>query len=251
MDQPAEVVRPQIVGRQPRVGGELAGQQTLGQRTPVDAGKLVLVTDGQQLRRILQGIQAVLDRRAMLTTGEQLGVGGVVRAPAVRPNLAFGDELLQDLTDRQTLRIGKVADVQLVEVDVVGVEAHQGRVARLACVAGRGVSAGQHPGGLVVGEAELRRDDDLLSLASESPAEDAFAVAGAVRVRGVEERHAEIEREMNGTDRLVVIDLAPGSGRTTKRRGVERAADRPTAKPEWTDLQAGLSKRPELHVAER
>jgi hypothetical protein len=117
----------------------------------------------------------------------------------------------------------------LVEVDAVGAEPAQRLVARAPDVAGREVDAGHPPGALLERVAELRRDRDAIAIGGERAAEDRLAVAGAVHVRRVEERHAQLEAAPDSRDRVVVVDVAPA------RRlagGSERPTDRPAAEAE-------------------
>lgn len=115
---------------------------------------------------------------------------------------------------------------------------------RSACLAGAAhvrrprVGAGERTAGIiVVGDAELRRDHHPITPVGDGAAEDPLAVPGAIGVGGVEERDAEVESSMDGTDRFVVVHVAPIG-----------AADRPTTEPERGDLDSRPAQRPHAHA---
>src|SRR5205085_12423540 len=113
-----------------------------------------------------------------------LGGGEVRRADVT--HLACFDELFEraeGLLDRRDA----VGTVVLVEVDVVGAESLERAVDRAPDV--RGGAAGR----IAATPAEFRRDQDLLTAAGERPPEEELALPVTVRLRGVEERDADLE----------------------------------------------------------
>ena len=136
----------------------------------------------------------------------------------------------------------QVGQVQLVEVDPVGAQPAQ-RVRRRpgAGTPGEASSPGGLPGRLVEGVAPLGGDHGLVPAAGERPAEHPLAVPGAVRVGGVEEGDAEVERPAYRPHRLVVVDRAPAQRLGALRPG---AADRPAPHAEGADLDAAAAQRP-------
>jgi hypothetical protein len=101
----------------------------------------------------------------------------------------------------------RVDAVLVVEVDVIGSEALQRAFDGSANVGGTAVD---HPRGgrtvLVGNEPELGRDDDLVAAALNSLADDFFAVEGAVDFCGVDVGDAEVERTVDGANRLGVVE---------------------------------------------
>ena len=133
--------------------------------------------------------------------GDPCGVGelprGEVRAADVA-NLALRDEIVerpQRLLDGRA-RIGLV---QLVEVDVVGAKSPQAVLDRLHDVAARRPALDVD---VVHLPSELGREHDVAPARAEHFAELRFrAAAVAVRIRGVEKRHALVERTMHDAPR--------------------------------------------------
>src|SRR5207248_5954080 len=137
--------------------------------------------------------EVVLDRgHVAARVGEGGGPLRVVGAPAVGPDLAAVHQLVQHGYQIQRLWYRQVVDVQLVQVDKVGTEPAQ-RGFQLPAQPRRGaVRPAGLPAGLVEGETELGRDHHLVAPAGEGPPEYPLAVPGAVHVRRVEERHAQL-----------------------------------------------------------
>jgi len=135
--------------------------------------------------------------------------------------------------------------VQLVDVDVVGVESMQARlevgaepsgdvaVDLIAVVADDGLAV------LVDLIAELGGDDDVLAASAERRTEQPLAAPGAVVGGGVEERDAEVERPVQRPQRLVVVDDAPACWSAVERPG---PTDRPAAHSERAGLDSGASE---------
>ena len=129
--------------------------------------------------------------------------------------------------------------MELVHVDVVGIESSETGIEIGAEVAGDVavglvVAVGRGRCSCVIDVvAELGRDDDLVAPSGEGPAEHSLAVPGAVVGSCVEEGDSELERPVEGTQGLGVVDLAPAG-----RSAVEgpRTTDRPAAEPEGADL---------------
>ena len=108
----------------------------------------------------------------------------------------------------------RIGSVQVVEVDAVGCEPGQGLLARPAHVLRAAVQAASTgTPRLVVGMSELRRDDRFVAASGERSSDELLVHAVlAVHVRRVEHRDAQLERTMDGGDRL------PGfSGRPVER----------------------------------
>lgn len=91
--------------------------------------------------------------------------------------------------------------MKLVQIDVIGSEAAQAVLDSAAHIVGfRAVSVGIHF------HAELRRNDDVFSAASQGPAEEFFAPAFSVDVGRVEEADAGVERSLNNRRRGLCVN---------------------------------------------
>ena len=101
-------------------------------------------------------------------------------------------------------RVG-VDPVLVVEIDVVGPQPGQRRIAGLPHVLRPAVDGAR---GRILGVAhvaELGGDDRLVAARPQGPAEEDLVGEGPVHVGGVEEGQAQIEGAVDGGDRLVVV----------------------------------------------
>src|SRR5215218_8962358 len=122
--------------------------------------------------------------------------------------LAFGDQLGQR-ADRLFDGRVRVDAVLVVEVDVVGAEPLErafDRGLHIVCAAvdDAGAAAG------VGDETELGRHDDVVAPALDGLADNFLAVEGAVDLGGVDVGDPEVQRPVNGADRLGVIEPPAG-----------------------------------------
>ena len=101
--------------------------------------------------------------------------------------------------------------VDLIEIDVVGAQAPQRSVDGLKDVLLRDVF--RERAGRCAHDSDFRGDDRVLPFAREHDAEQRLAAAEAVRVGGVEERHAEIARAPDRGERFVIARLSPAERR--------------------------------------
>jgi hypothetical protein len=122
--------------------------------------------------------------------------------------------------------------VELVEIDVVGLQAAQ-----------RVLDRGRDPaprGSLLIGivtcrAAELGREDDTVAAALERLTHDYFGLA--VRVGGVDHVDPRVQRLVDDPGRVVVVGVADGRA---KCQGAERVgADLDAGPPEGAVLHAG------------
>lgn len=122
-------------------------------------------------------------------------------------HLAFGDQFGQRADGLLDGRV-RVDAVLVVEVDVVGAEPLERAFDRGLHVAGAAVDdAGAAVG--VGDETELGRHDDVLASALDGLADDFLAVEGAVDLGGVDVGDPEVQRPVDGADRLGVIEPPP------------------------------------------
>jgi hypothetical protein len=99
----------------------------------------------------------------------------------------------------------RVDAVLVVEVDVVGAEPQERAFDRGPYVDGAAVDdAGTATG--VGDQAELRRHHDVVAPALDGLADDFLAVEGAVDLGGVDVGDPEVQRPVDGADRLGVIE---------------------------------------------
>ncbi len=129
------------------------------------------------------------------------GTVGIAGAPAVRPNQPFLLELIECRPDYRGLLRRHIPDMKLIQVDEVGFQATQRGLAGPANVIGRGLGACDFPPGLVVAIPKFRGDDHIVPLTFDRLAEDAFAVARTVHVRGVKQGYPQLDCPSNCTDR--------------------------------------------------
>src|SRR4051812_1717834 len=123
--------------------------------------------------------------------------------------------------------------MDLVEVDVVGVQAPQRVLDGLHDPAARAALVVDLVAHLAV---ELRGEDDVVAAAFEGLADDLLVLALRIDVGRVDEVDARVERGVDDPDRLVVVGLTPG-------------AEHHRAEAQGADLYAGAAERAELHAA--
>src|SRR5690606_8022528 len=133
---------------------------------------------------------------------------GVVIGHTGVADLALVDQFLQ----RRGRLLGRgllVGPVHLVQVDVVDPEVTQALLDAAAQVLARGLAG---PVAARV-DAALRGDDDAVAIAlqvrSQRLAEQLLGGAESVRLRRVEEGHAELACLPDGADRRVLVERAP------------------------------------------
>ena len=189
-----------------RSSGEriVAGEEAVSERRVGHEADAELAQQRQQLGLRVAGPQGVL----RLQRGDRVhGVGAADRrgaglGQADVQDLALGDQLGQG-ADGVLDRGVRVDPVLVVEVDAVGAEPLQGALdrgadVRRAAVEHAGAAAG------VRDEAELRRQHDLVAAALEGAADELLVGVGAVDLGGVDVGDAQVERPLDGADRLGV-----------------------------------------------
>ena len=128
----------------------------------------------------------------------------------------LGDAEVADLAGRDELahrperlldRDGRVGPMEVVEVDPVGAEATERRVARGPHVVGAPIGGSD---AVADDDAELGREHHLVAVAGDGLADQLLVGAQAVHVGGVEERHAELARTLEGGERFVAVDGSVG-----------------------------------------
>ena len=173
--------------REPLLG---RARQTVGLVGALQQAQLVLHAD-ESRRAVGHGV----GRLALLGRRE-------VRAPDLAHE-ALADEIVQHgegVRDRH----GGVGLVQLIQVDVVGLESLEAVVQRATHVGGRRahlVRRHLHP--------ELGREHDPIATAGEDPTEERLAASATVDVGRVEEGHAGVQRCIDDAPRAVFVDPAP------------------------------------------
>jgi hypothetical protein len=135
--------------------------------------------------------------------------GGTGLGQADVADLALGDQPGQGaggLLDERA----RVDPVLVVQVDVVGAEPPEGALGRGAHV-GRAAVGDAGAAASVGDEAELGGHHDLVTAAPDRLADEFLAVERAVDLGGVDVGHAQVQRAVDGADRLGVIE-APAAG---------------------------------------
>ncbi|GGY16951.1 hypothetical protein GCM10010358_80690 [Streptomyces minutiscleroticus] len=199
------------MGRRPGGGSDAAGQRSAAQRAVGHQSDAQFTAGGQHLRlhgTLPQGVLA-------LQGGHGSGAGRA--AQHVGSDVAQSDGRHLPLTDQVRHGSGRLLDghpgvkpVAVVQIDVVGAEAPQAGLARLADVLGPAVVDDlpfrRHAG------AELGGDHDLRTAMPYRLAQQRLVVPESVRllrgayrtvdVRGVEEVDAQVDGEPDRGDRL-------------------------------------------------
>src|SRR6266508_3446526 len=128
----------------------------------------------------------------------------------------LGEPHVADLSGLDQLRHGadrlldgrfRIHPVLVVEVDVVDAETLQRGVAGLPHVLGVAADAEALPL-LVADVAELRGQHDLVPASGDGAADQPFVGEWPVCVGGVQEGHAQVERPVDGRDRLALVAAA-------------------------------------------
>src|SRR6185437_5956246 len=99
--------------------------------------------------------------------------------------------------------------MELVQIDIVSLEAAQRSLARPADVLRCSVLPGNRPLCLVVSIPEFRCQDDFVALSLDSLAKNPFAVAGTIHISGIEEGHTQIDSPLDRVQRLCIIYNSP------------------------------------------
>ena len=159
---------------------------------------------------------------------------------AVVPQLALTHQFLQSVEDLIALNGGDAGVVQLVEVDVVRVEAAEALLAGEADEVRRevlGALAVAFSGDCVVDVvAELGGIHHVVPVGADGLGENLLAEALAVGVRGVEEGDAKAHGLLEELDTVSGLDLSPPVG-----------SDGPDAEAHLGHGQIGHPKPPVLH----
>jgi hypothetical protein len=225
-------------------------EQPAVQRRPRDDTEPVLLRGrndlhlGAALGEVVEALLADEPDGAAAPGGDLVGLGDLVPGEVAGPDvedLALLDEDVDRLPD--LLEGGGAVDVvELVDVDVVGLEPLEARVHRPPDVEG-GQLVVVRPGGAVAGHVavDLGGEDGLVAMrgALREPVADdllgtALVLAPAVHVGGVEEVDARVEGRIH--DRV-------GVGLIGLRAEVHGAED------ESADLESGASELRVLHVS--
>src|SRR5207302_11274445 len=110
---------------------------------------------------------------------------------------------------REHLDVFIPPEMVLVDIDVVGSQTPQTRLAVVHDQLGIGVWVG-HRLILTPEEANLRGDEDFVAgYGSEEACQDLLAVSEAVLIGGVVEVHAELPGALQCSQRLAVVDRSP------------------------------------------
>ena len=216
----------------------LARQPAAGQRAPRDHRHAVALARRQHVGLDAaheDGIRRLLAHEplAAATVGDPLRLddrGSRERGAPQVADLALVHEVRQRA--QRVVDVGpRVGTVDLVQVDVVRVEAPEALLA-LADDPPAGVAAHVRVGAHVA--VHLRREHDVVAPSLKCLGDDRFGLPGRVHVGGVDEVDAGIERRVDHVDRLVVVGIAP-------------RAEHHRPETEWAHRHAGTPERTLFH----
>jgi hypothetical protein len=193
-----------VVGRQLGGGGDRSGQEAATERREGHDADTQLAAGRQHLGLDLPGPQ----RPLALQRGHRVhGVRAADRrrrclGDAEVANLARGNEFGQGAPGLLDGNV-RIHTMLVVEVDMVDTEPGQRLVAALFDVTG--VAARLHDTALAPHDAELGREHHLVAAIGDSTPDQSLVGFGPIDVGGVEHRHAQVERAVDGGDGLVVV----------------------------------------------
>ena len=228
-----------------RVLGVGAVQKAGGVGHPGDEADVVVPGDGEEPdRRVLlhdavddleRGDAALLHRSLALLEPADVGAQGY---PIVA-YLPLFDQVVQRVEDLVVLDGADARVVELVQVDVVGLQPDEALLTSVADEFGRVVLRALRvslPGGVRVEVvAELGGDHDVVALLPQRLGQDSLSVPDAVGVSRVEEVDAEVVSLLQEVDALVLVYLPPPVG-----------AHSPEAEAYLRDLELRGAKSPIL-----
>ena len=233
---------PPSVGVAGALAGELTGEKAAGQRAPHQQAEALVADQRNRVALDVAAGQRVVGLRALepletapLRHAERLHQlpRFEVRAADVA-HLAGADQVGQGAQRLVDGRLG-VGAVNLVEVDAVGAEPFQARLARVDDVQpGKAdlVGAGPHAA------AHLGRDHHVAAAAGQRAAEDLLRIAGGVDVGRVEEVDAGIEGPPHERVRLLLAQCADH---------LPLGAERHRTQAELRDVDSCRGQSPVLH----
>ena len=227
---------------------DLAGEAAPAERAPDEGADALIEGEGHELPLVVAADERVVDLVADVA-GPAVALGdgeGLHEVPAGEvgagdvADLALADEVVEGVEGLFDGG-GRVEGVQVVDVDVVGVEALEGAAReRLDEV----VAGGADVVGADVAAAEggLGGEEDVFALeVGDGFAEDGFAVAVGVDVGGVEEVAAGFHADVDEVGGFFVLGGAPGF------EELVGAAEGAGAEAELGDFEAGAAERAVVH----
>ena len=230
-------LRTQAVGQGPALA-VAPGEQALGQRAPHQYAHAVALADWQHLA-LDAAVKDGIGRLLRAETGKTallchpLGLddfGGGKGRRADGADLAGPHQVGQGR--KSLLDVGiRRRSVNLVEVDMICLEAPEGALDRLHDPAPR---IALHVWIVAHGTVNLGRDHDIVPPSLERLAEDHLGFAGAVAIGRVDEIDAGIERLVDHAGTVVMVGIAHGP----EHHGAEAIG---------TDLDAGPAEGAVLH----
>lgn len=158
---------PDVVGGQLGVGREFAGQNAHAQRPAQNAGQLVTLADLQRLRVAAKDVEALLNRRAVRALRPHFGALRVVGAPTNRAHFARSDQFLENRQNFGRLFQRIAAQMKLIQINVIGLEAAQTLFTGVPNVIGIVIFAGRLARGFDVGVTGFGGDHDLVALVAQ------------------------------------------------------------------------------------
>ncbi len=190
-------------------------------------------------------MQGLLDGRAMLTRGKDTRTFSIVGAPTIPADLTCFDESFQPLADSASPLRRIFPNVQLVEVDVLGIQAPQTVFTILAEVLYDNVIIfGDEFTFFIHDKPELGSDHGLIPPACQRLRQNPLAVPRPVIGCRVEKIDSHIQPGVDGAQRFVIVHLAPPGRIGFLSLVIEhpRSTNCPAAQPHGADFNSAFPK---------
>uniref|UniRef100_E6QN02 Uncharacterized protein n=1 Tax=mine drainage metagenome TaxID=410659 RepID=E6QN02_9ZZZZ len=192
--------------------GEATAKQAAAKRTPCEHGDVIFGAPGKNfsVNLALEEVVGRLIGGERRDGAEALHLRNGAVADAEGANLANGNEAGEQ---RGGFFDGdeRIGPVELVKIDVVGVEATEAVVQFQTKARGRGIGKDAGLAGNIPGEASLGGEEEIFAFAvlADGFAEKLFGATVAVDGRGVDEVDAAVERAEDGCDGVGFGDGTP------------------------------------------
>jgi hypothetical protein len=228
------VERPVIVGGERAVRPERARQQPARQGHARDHADLAGRRLGEKRvsRLVPEHVEDDLHGLDVRMPHRHPGLVDGLDAHAVVADLARSNQIVQHAEHLATQVDGRRRTVQLQQIERIDAQVGEAVVhpgLKVLAAVPFGHLRGQPPARLG------RHDQPFAGTLAEELADEPFAAAVAVDVRGVDERGARVDRRVERLHRLLVVDRAPES------------ANRPSPKPHCRHRKVGPAERVVFH----
>ena len=180
-----------------------------------------------------------LNTGTVFSLREEFGAVGKIGAPAIGADLAFADQFFQGVSHGFGFINRKTVIVELIQVNVIGIESAQRFFAGFANACRGCIGTEQFTRLLIEHGVEFRRDHDFLAPACKCAPKNFFAVARAVQIGGIKKVDTQLHGTMNSAYGFVIIHFAPAVRRALFP---DRPADRPASHAEGANFNTRTAK---------